>query len=112
MTEWEDTEWTEREEGGIEFKVGGPITRIYGTICPPHKDAVDIGLINNISCLNCEVDKLRARLKFVTECNEAMRAPMMRLREQMGMPAEGESTVIDEAIRALKAAGSNNGRKG
>lgn len=42
---------------------------------------------------------LRAENKRLTECNEAMREPMRRLRDAMGMPAQGEGYVVDSIIK-------------
>lgn len=66
------------------------------------------------SCCTCldlqahhAIDGLREELARVTACNEAMRAPMMKLREAAGMPAEGESYVIDSLLARLQKAESS-----
>jgi hypothetical protein len=66
------------------------------------------------SCCTCldlqahhAIDGLREELARATACNEAMRAPMMKLREAAGMPAEGESYVIDSLLARLQKAESS-----
>lgn len=51
-----------------------------------------------------ENDALRADLARVTECNEAMRAPMKRLRDAVNDYGSGEGTVVDKVLSDLAAA--------
>jgi exonuclease VII large subunit len=44
-------------------------------------------------------ERLYRERERLTECNEAMREPMRRLRDAMGMPAQGEGYVVDSIIK-------------
>lgn len=43
-------------------------------------------------------ERLYRERERLTECNEAMREPMRKLRDAMGMPAQSEGYVIDSII--------------
>lgn len=60
-------------------------------LCPECQAGADI-LNRNALAL------AREELRRVTECNEAMREPMRKLREAVGMPAEGEGFVLDSVL--------------
>lgn len=43
-------------------------------------------------------ERLYKERERLTECNDAMREPMRKLRDVMGMPAQGEGYVVDSII--------------
>lgn len=64
-----------------------------------------------LAAMTAERDALRERVERaekerdnVIECNEAMRAPMRRLRESVGDFGSGESVVVDKVLAAKAAA--------
>lgn len=64
-------------------------------------------LVEQVKVARAERDEARARIALLTECNEAMRAPMSKLRVAAGMPAEGESAVVDAVLASLAKKTSN-----
>jgi len=97
-SDWSKKKWTKKLAGGIEFTFGGPPPKIYGTVCQAHKDAIDIGLINNDHCLNCEVDKL-------TRDNEAMEQALIAARHLLLAatgPEDGPTSWIETRDDLLK----------